>query len=269
MVSSECKTEQLIKVDSNYGITHLSLNNPAKKNALSKEMITQLVSALKTIAADVSQKVVVLKGENNIFCSGADLDWMRSGTNQVMQENISDAKLFFDLFSYMSNFPKPIIIWVEKFAYGGATGLLACADYVVANKDSIFAYPEVKLGLVPATIAPFILRKTGLSRTQAFMMSGETFSAKEAKRMGLIHEYCKPSDAEARISVLSQTFVKNSGEAMMACKHLLNKIVDRMEIDGAMEQICCQSIASARVSNEGQEGVNAFFEKRNPNWNKQ
>ncbi|MCU4175470.1 enoyl-CoA hydratase-related protein [Carboxylicivirga sp. N1Y90] len=269
MVSSECKTEQLIKLDSNYGITNVSLNNPAKRNALSKEMIIELVKALKAISSDASQKVVVLKGEGNLFCSGADLDWMRSGTNQDVKENISDAKLFFDLYTYMSNFPKPIIIWVEKFAFGGATGLLACADYVVANKDAVFGYPEVKLGLVPATIAPFILRKTGLSLTQAYMMSGETFSAKEAKRMGLIHEYCKTSDSEDRISVLSQTFAKNSGEAMMASKHLLNKIVDRMEIDGTMEQLCCQSIASARVSNEGQEGVNAFFEKRNPNWNKQ
>lgn len=267
MASSECNTSQHIKCESHLGIATVSLNNPGKKNALSKQMLIELLEALKSISKEKTLKVVLIKGEGNVFCSGADLEWMKTGAKQNKEENRKDAKLFFDLFAFMSNYPKPIIAWVEKFAFGGATGLLASADYVIANKDALFAYPEVKLGLIPATIAPFIIRKTGLSHTQAKMLSGETFTAKEAKKVGLINEFVKADKAQERVKQLSETFMKNSGEAMAATKSLLNQIASESIIDQAMEERCCQSIASARVSKEGQEGVCAFFEKRMPNWN--
>lgn len=266
MESLECKIKHTVELEQKNGISWLTLNNPEKKNALSKIMMEELVEKLKTISEDEQQRVVVLRGAGGVFCSGADLDWMHSGISQNMQQNMEDASLFYKMYSTLYYFSKPVIVWVEKFAFGGATGLIACADYTIAEKDSVFGFPEVKLGLVPGTIAPFIVKKTGFNHSKALMLSGETFSAKKAKKIGLINEICKVSESENRINTLARQYIKNGPEAITSTKHLLNRIVDNGELNDELANICCHSIASARISKEGQEGVNAFFEKRKPNW---
>ncbi len=266
MESLECKTIQSIKLDQEAGVSWLTINNPRKKNALSKNMIIELTEKLHLIAEDKSQRVVVLRGAEGMFCSGADLEWMRSGASNDIQQNLEDAMLFTRMYSTLYDFPKPIIAWVEQFAFGGATGLIACADYSIADKNSVFGFPEVKLGLIPGTIAPFIVKRIGIAQSRALMLSGETFSAKKAKRIGLINELCKSSEAEKRILKLTHQFIKNGPEAMASTKHLLNRIVDNGELNDELINQCCHLIASARNSLEGQEGVNAFFEKRQPNW---
>ncbi len=269
MEYSECKIDQNIKIDQDNGISWITLNNPTKKNALSISMINELIENLKAIAEDESKRVVVLQGANGVFCSGADLVWMRAGIQQNMNENMEDARLFYKLYSTLYYFPKPIIAWVQKFAFGGATGLIACADYTLAEKDSLFGFPEVKLGLVPGTIAPFIVKKIGFNHSKALMLSGETFKAKKAKKTGLINEIINPSESEDRIRKIAEQFIKNSPEAIASTKHLLNRIVDNGEFTDDLANLCCQTIASARISDEGQEGVTAFFEKRKPNWIKE
>nr|WP_319399094.1 enoyl-CoA hydratase-related protein [uncultured Carboxylicivirga sp.] len=265
----ECKTYQTIEVAHNNEISWITLNNPTKKNALSKLMIIELINELKHIIDNDEQRVVVIKGANEMFCSGADLDWMRIGIKQNIQENIEDANLFFRLYSTLYYYPKPVIVWAEKFAFGGATGLLACADYSLADKNCLFGFPEVKLGLVPGTIAPFIVKKLGFNQSKALMLSGETFTAKKAKKIGLINEVVKTEKSHERIFALAQQFKRNSPEAITSTKHLLNRIVDNGELNGELIDLCCRTIASARISNDGQEGVNAFFEKRKPNWIKE
>ncbi len=266
MAFSECKIDTSLILDQKDGVSWIRLNNPKQKNALSKNMITELIGTLKKISKDATQRVVVLKGEGGIFCSGADLDWMRSGIDNSMQSNMDDASLFYRLYSALYNFPKPIIVWVEKFAFGGATGLVACADYALADEDVIFAYPEVKLGIIPATIAPFVIKKTGPAQTKALMLTGEVFTATKALESGLLNEVCKSTDTEQRVIALAELFKKNGPEAIATTKHLLNRIVDDGELNDELANLCCHTIASARISKEGQEGVNAFFEKRKPNW---
>lgn len=266
MASSECKSEQTLILEHKDGMSWIKLNNPKQKNALSKRMIEQLLQALKSISEDDNQRVVIIKGEGGLFCSGADLEWMRSGIKNSIDTNMEDAALFYRLYSTLYHFPKPIIAWVEKFAFGGATGLVACADYAIAESDAIFAYPEVKLGLIPATIAPFVIKKTGISQTKALMLTGEVFSAEKAQASGLINEVCNTNESELRVLTLIELFKKNGPEAMAATKHLLNKVIDDGELNDELANLCCHAIASARISDEGQEGVNAFFEKRKANW---
>ncbi|WP_244826046.1 enoyl-CoA hydratase/isomerase family protein [Carboxylicivirga linearis] len=266
MESSECKTYTLTELEQKDAISWITLNNPQKKNALSATMISELIELLKEIADDENQRVVVIQGADGVFCSGADLDWMRQGVDQNLQQNMEDAQLFYRLYSTLFYFPKPVMVWVEKFAFGGATGIIACADYVLSDKNSVFGFPEVKLGLVPGTIAPFIVKKISFNHAKSYMLSGETFSAKKAKKIGFVNEIVKAENKEERIKVLAEQFKKNSPEAITSTKHLLNRIVDNGELNEDMANLCCHTISSARISNEGQEGVNAFFEKRKPYW---
>ncbi len=268
MASSECKTTTLVEWKKEGNVATLTLNNPAKKNALSKDMIKELLHQLRSIAEDDSQRAVVIKGADGIFCSGADLEWMKAGINQSMSENMNDASLFYKMYNTLYHFPKPVIVFIEQFAFGGATGFAACADYTIATKETQFGFPEVRLGLVPGTIAPFIVKRIGFTQSKELMLSGITFSSKKAKKIGLVNEVCEASEAQERIDSYLKNVLKNGPEAISTTKHLLNRIVDNENSQDEISQICCHSIASARLSEEGQEGVKAFFNKTKPNWNK-
>lgn len=250
-------------IDSVYWI---GLNNPGRKNALSKEGITQLTQTFERLKTNDTCRVVVLYGLNDCFCSGADLEWMRAAKNQDESLNLSDAALFYTLYQTLFDFPKPIVTWVQKVAYGGALGLLAVSDLVVADKEAVFAFSEVKLGLVPATIAPFVLKKVGLGATQALMLTGEVFSAKKAQKIGLVSEVLKSIKSKDKVVFISELLSKNGPKALQATKQLLHVIVEKEENKNQLQSICCQAIANARTSEEGQEGLNAFFDKRLPSW---
>lgn len=235
------------------------------KNALSKGMITCLMATLNKVQQDDKQKVVVIRGADNFFCSGADLNWMKEGLHQSDEQNKEDASLFYDLFQQLNTFPKPVIIWVEKFAMGGALGLLACADYVLADKTTKMAFTEVKLGLVPATIAPFVINKIGISNARALMLSAKVFTAKKAKQIGLIHEVADNKNMTKRIDELCEQFKANSPEALASTKHLVEQF-NKVNDEASIKDLCIEKIAASRNSEEGQEGVQAFFDKRRPNW---
>ncbi len=268
MVSFECKDKHLVELNQSKGVSRILLNDPHKKNALSKGMIYCLVQVLEQIALDDKQKVVIIRGAGGVFCSGADLNWMKKGLDQTEEENKQDAKLFYELFTVLFNFPKPLIIWIEKYAMGGALGFLACADYVIADNNAQMAFSEVKLGLIPATIAPFVIKKIGFSHTKALLISGITFSSKHARKIGLVNEVLSNKEIPQRINELVEQIKKNSSEAMAATKHLLNTLSDSNLLLSEANTLCCEKIATSRASNDGQEGVTAFFEKRTPNWYK-
>jgi methylglutaconyl-CoA hydratase len=267
MASLECNQKQLVEMNQSNGICRILLNDPVRKNALSKEMLKCLIYALEEIKNDERQKVVVIRGAEGVFCSGADLQWMKEGLEQTREENLTDAALFYQLFELMNTFPKPIITWVEKYAMGGALGLLACADYVVADKTAKMAFSEVKLGLVPATIAPFVINKIGASHARALMLSALTFTARKARQIGLVHETCSQTELPARIDELCETFKNNGSQAMASAKHLIHELGEANLIR-MHKNLCLEKIAESRSGEEGQEGVNAFFEKRRPDWNK-
>jgi len=267
MASSECNIKHLVELNQSNGVSRILLNDPLRKNALSKAMVQCLIGTLNKIKDDSRQQVVVIRGAKGVFCSGADLEWMRQGLNQSDEENLNDADLFYQLFELLNTFPKPILMWVEKYAMGGALGLLACADYVLAEKSAKMAFSEVKLGLVPATIAPFVIEKIGISAARAYMLSAEIFMAKEAKKIGLVHETANAKDITLRMDALIEQFKRNSPLAMAKTKELLQVLTSNANADIRKEK-CIKSIAQARASEQGREGVNAFFDKRRPNWNK-
>jgi len=266
MASSECKDKHLVELNQSNGVSRILLNDTHKKNALSKAMLHCLISTLEGIASDNKQKVVVIRGSGGVFCSGADLDWMKDGIKQSHEENKNDAELFYHLFTTLFNFPKPVVIWVEKYAMGGAIGLLACADYVISDLSAKMAFSEVKLGLVPATISPFVIKKIGLSHCKALMLTGSTFTAKYARKIGLVQEVLQAKAIPQRINELVEQLKKNSSQAMSTTKELLNTLVDTPHSFSETKERCCEVIATSRRTKEGQEGVTAFFEKRTPDW---
>lgn len=267
MAFSECSQKHLVELNQSNGVSRILLNDPHRKNALSKDMIRCLMHTLNKIANDNKQKVVVMRGSGGAFCSGADLNWMKKGLDQSDEENKNDAGLFYELFTQLYNFPKPLIIWVEKYAIGGALGLLTCADFAIAEKDVTLSFSEVKLGLVPATIAPFVVKKIGFSEAKYLMMSATIFTAKYGKKIGLINQVLPAKEIANRVDELVEQFKQNSSQAMASTKQLLNTIASQNDLEG-LKPVCCDKIALARTSNDGQEGVKAFFDRRQPNWNK-
>lgn len=250
------------------GICYLELNRPEKKNALNKKMILELLTFLEIHAESTQFKVLVVSGNDGFFCSGADLDWMKQGIEQSYKENLEDARLFSQLYAALWNFPKPIVVRVDKGAFGGAIGLMACADVVVTSPDAVFALSEVSLGLIPATVAPYILQKTGVSVARQLMLSAETFSGEEALRFNLAHVLAPADKLGIKTREVALRIARNSPSALKETKNLLNSLgCSVVSIDKEVERICNDLIAKARTSPDGQEGVMAFFEKRKPNWN--
>ncbi len=246
-------------------VGYLGLNRPDKRNALSKEMIRELIQTLEEQKSNQSFRVLVLYGKEDNFCSGADLEWMKQGKTQKKTENIDDAKSFIRLFESLNNFPKPVICEVAKSAFGGAVGLVCCADIVISGSSAKFGFPEVKLGLIPATIAPYVLSKMGNSNTRKRMLFPEPFSAQEAKEEGLVHFVVNDDEIRDKTISISKSIVNSAPAAMIQTKSLILSLNQDSE-DESNRLFCARIIASARGSLEGQEGVSAFFEKRRPVW---
>ncbi|PRZ00239.1 enoyl-CoA hydratase/isomerase family protein [Marinilabilia salmonicolor] len=249
-------------------VCYLEMNRPEKRNALNKELMVQLTDYLKSTADSNQFRVLMISGSNHFFSAGADLAWMKEGREQNETQNLEDAELFNQLYRTLSEYPKPIIACVEGGAYGGAIGLLACADIVTTTPDATFRFSETAIGLVPATVAPWVIRKTGSAFARSALLSGLSFSGTEALSSGLV-QYLFPKDKIVpKTREIANQIARNSPEATKETKNLLNRIDHQfVPIDEDLTQYCSTKIARARISDQGQEGVNAFFEKRKPSWN--
>lgn len=251
-------------VDNNIGF--LALNRPAKKNALNKNMIEEIIQLLRTHKANRSFRVLVIYGIGSNFCAGADLEWMKEGARQPKTQNINDAKLFNTLFETINNFPTPVICEVKNSAFGGAVGILACADIVICEERSIFGFPEVKLGIIPATIAPYIISKIGVSNARKRLLMPTPFSAQEAINEGLVH-YITPNDSIRKKTIeVARNVALGAPDALIQTKALIHSLNENVGDETSL-LYCARIIANARTSSEGQEGLNAFLEKRKPCWN--
>ena len=247
----------------------LELNRPEKKNALNKEMILHLIDFFSGTAESDQFRVVVLLGNNRFFSSGADLQWMKDAAIQSEKKNIEEAALFTKLYSTIYRYPKPIISCVEGGAYGGAIGLMACSDITVTTPDSSFAFSETRLGLVPATVAPWIIKKTGTAFAKWAFLTGKTFSGEVAQKNNLAQILLSNDEIIPKTRELAGNIAQNGPDAIKETKQLLNTIDDRIvPIDDDLNSYCAAAIARARTSEQGQEGVCAFFERRKPFWNK-
>lgn len=250
------------------GICYLELNRPDKRNALNKSMVVEMTRFFDETAQTRQFKVLVISGSGGFFCAGADLEWMKEGADQSMDENLQDARLFNRLYEKMDNYPKPIILRVDKGAYGGALGLVACADIVTTSPTAQFLFSEVRLGLIPATIAPYIVKRIGLPMAKQLMLTANEFSGTEAHRIQLVN-YLFPEDSlSVKTRELATKMAKNSPSALRKTKELVNRLGSSLvPISEKVQESCARQIAEARMSEDGQEGVSAFFEKRKPNWN--
>jgi methylglutaconyl-CoA hydratase len=245
-------------------VVTVSLARPDARNALNAGLIGELTRCMEELAGDDGVRVVVLTGEGDFFCAGADVGYMRDTANFSYEENMEDARELAAMFRAVEECPKPVVARVRGAAIGGGVGLVAASDVAVAEDGSIFAFSEVRLGIAPATIAPFVLRKIGPSHTRALFLTGERFDVQRAQAIGLVHEVASEGDLDAAVREKVEGLLAGGPGALAATKALLRELRDAAP--GRATEIMARRIAELRTGEEGQEGLGAFLEKREPAW---
>lgn len=249
------------------GVATITLNRPDLHNAFNDEFILELIKLFQTLANDNSVRVVVLTGAGKSFCAGADLNWMKRMAQYSEDQNYEDALKLSQLFQTLNSFKKPLIGKINGPAYGGGAGLVAVCDYAIAVESALFGFTEVTLGLVPAVISPYVIAKIGESYARSLFLSGARFKVHKAKRMHLIHKVVKESEMESSLNKVVANFLMAAPGATAHAKELISTVVKRKN-DRSFDLVdyTCRLIATLRVGEEGQEGMNALLSKSTPNW---
>ena len=250
--------------ESEKGIARVTLSRPDRRNAFDAVMVEEVRQVFHTLGQDSSVRVIVLAGAGETFCAGADLRWMGPDRAVTALEGRQDAERLLTMFRTIDECPCPVIGRIQGAAYGGGIGLIAVSDIAVAAADSTFAFSEVRLGLVPAVIAPFVVRKVGESFARRFCLTGESFSAAIARQAGLIHEVVEPAGLDALVTALAEQMARVAPQAARDTKALLRRL-SRVSTEEAWE-VCVDANLRARLSMEAQEGCRAFRERRAPLW---
>lgn len=245
------------------GVARLTLNRPDVHNAFDDVMIGELIAALTQAADDENARVLVLQSAGKNFSAGADLNWMRSMADKDYQQNIDDAGELSLLMQRLDELPKPTIALVQGAAFGGAVGLAACCDMVLAQPKTSFCLSEVKIGLIPAVISPYVVKAIGERQARRYMLTAERFFADDALQLGLVHRIV--DDFEGALNEWLEALLNNSPQALGACKQLIANVGSR-PVDDRVRRHTIEAIAEIRVSAEGQEGLNAFLQKRPAAW---
>ena len=242
----------------------LSFNRPEIHNAFNDVMIDELLEAFTMISKRREIRVVILTGSGKSFCAGADLNWMKRVKDYSYEENLKESLRLADLFYQIYSLPTPTIAKVNGAAIGGGTGFVAVCDLAIASESAKFSFSEVKLGLVPACISPYVIRKVGEGRCREFFLTGERLTAQKALKCGLVNQVVPPEKLDEAVYELSKQLLSSGPNALATCKELLEK-VPKMSFEEA-KTYTARVIASLRVSEEGQEGMTSFLEKRKPKW---
>ena len=245
-------------------IATLCLNRPETGNALNEALIAEMHQALDQIE-QTPTRLLILKANGKHFCTGADLNWMKQSKALSKAENHQDARQLARLIQRLDQFPAPTIVVIQGAAFGGALGLISACDIAIASKSAKFCLSEVKLGLIPAVISPYVVRAMGARQARRYFLSAETISSKQALHLNLIHERCKEQDLSSTVEALCHQILQNAPVAMAEAKQLIDN-VSNQPIDEHLIDLTCDRIASIRTSPEGQEGLSAFLEKRTPGW---
>jgi methylglutaconyl-CoA hydratase len=249
-------------------IATVKLNRPDLHNAFNDELIEKLTKTFHKLDQDKSVRVIVLTGNGKSFCAGADLNWMKSMVNFSMEDNLKDSQKLAKLFSTINQCSKPVIGSINGAALGGGVGLVSVCDYVVTASSALYGFTEVRLGILPAVISPYVIAKIGESHARAWFLSGERFNALKAKEMNLIHEIVELEELEKRTQQLCASFLKAAPLATSMAKELVFKVVEKAYKNTAseVESYTCKVIAEKRISPEGQEGMNSLLNKNKPSW---
>jgi methylglutaconyl-CoA hydratase len=245
-------------------VATLMLQRPEVHNAFNAAMIAELHTAFSELSRDAATRVVVLTGAGASFCAGADLTWMRDSLDWTHEQNVADAEQLAAMFEAAWTLPKPLVGRINGAALGGGAGLVACCDIAVAVNTARLGFSEVKLGLLPAVIAQYVVPKIGVSQARALFVSGERFTAERAFDIGLVHAVAQAEDLDATVAGLVQRLLSSAPAAAAAAKRLVDAMWT-LERDAARRYVV-EAIAAARTGAEGQEGVRAFLEKRAPRW---
>lgn len=250
---------------SDLGVACLTLNRTSKNNAFDDTMIEALIDNLNRLASQEGIRCLILKANGEHFSAGADLKWMQSMATQSRKKNQKDADRLALLMSTLDRFPHPTIAVVQGCAFGGALGLICCCDIAIADSNSQLCLSEVKLGLVPATIGPYVCRAMGVRQARRYMLTAERIDAQTAKQLGLLNLVVETATLDLQTKMLVQSLLANSPEALTQAKLLCHRC-DQQPIDDELIQYTSQLIADIRVSPQGQEGLAAYFERRPPSW---
>jgi methylglutaconyl-CoA hydratase len=245
-------------------VATVALARPEARNALNAALIGEVTRCFEELAEDEGVRVVVLTGEGPSFCAGADVGYTRDAAGFSYEENLEDARRLADMFLVVDDLPKPVVAKVRGAAIGGGVGLVSAADVAVAEEGTQVAFSEVRLGIAPATIAPFVVRKIGYSHARSLFLTGERFDAGRAREIGLVHEAVPEGDLDSAVEQVVARLLQGGPAAQAAIKEALRQVeaTEPMEALGIMTQL----IAELRVGEEGQEGLGAFLEKREPFW---
>jgi methylglutaconyl-CoA hydratase len=242
------------------GIAHVTLARPEARNAFDAETIERLHDIFARITGADDVRAVVLAGEGKVFCGGADIKWMRESLDLSFDANVADAERMSDMFRTIDNCPKPVIGQIHGAALGGGAGLAAVCDIAIAADDTVFGFTEVKLGIIPAVISPFVLAKIGASHARALFLTGERFDARRAKDIGLVHQVVPAVELGAAVEHCLEELFTGGPAAVRAAKLLIRRVIDNDYDDS--RAITARAIAQQRIGTEGQEGLRAFLERR-------
>jgi methylglutaconyl-CoA hydratase len=241
------------------------MNRPEKHNAFDDSVIAELREAFDDIAARDEVRVVVLASQGKNFSAGADLGWMKRMAEYDYEHNHHDAQLLAGMLKALHDLPQPTIARVQGAAFGGAVGLVSCCDMAVAGEGASFCLSEVKIGLIPATISPYVITAMGERAARRYFTTAERFRAVEGLRLGLVSEVVGEDELDAAVDTLVDALLQNGPQAVRAAKQLVADVAGR-EITADLIEDTCERIAQIRISDEGQEGLGAFLNKRKPNW---
>jgi len=253
-----------IQLEVSGGVARLAMNRPEVHNAFNDEELRELTEAVKMVAADPAVRVLVLTGNGKSFCAGADLNWMKSVLSYTAEQNKKDAAVLVDLMDMLEQMPKPVVGRINGTAVGGGVGLTAVCDIAVASSEAKFGFGESKLGIIPAMISPYVLRKIGPGPAREYFLTGDRFTAERAKEIGLVNEVVPPDKLDEAVNAKVASLLTSAPNAIAEAKKLI-RLVPGMNA-GEAREYTLSKIAELRAAPEGQEGMRAFLEKRKPNW---
>lgn len=255
---------EFLKIVRDGYVERVTLDRPDVRNAFNEHVIDELRQWADAIAADRSARVAVIAGAGKVFCAGADLAWMSKMASATHEENVRDAKAAAGMYGALDRLPIPLIGRIHGAALGGGAGLAAVCDIVVAETDAVFGFTEVKVGILPSMISPYVIAKIGRSAARELFLTGMRFDAARAKEIGLAHAVVASDALETTVERYVQEFLSAGPEAIATAKDLIREVSGRSAKD--VLDLTAETLATRRASPEGQEGIKAFFEKRKATW---
>ncbi|MET0857593.1 MAG: enoyl-CoA hydratase/isomerase family protein [Telluria sp.] len=256
---------QAIDITMHERVATVTLDRPDVRNAFNEATIAELALAFDELGRDEDVRAIVLAANGTAFCAGGDLNWMKQMAGYSDAENLADAAKLADMLRTIYLCPKPVVAKIQGDCYAGGMGLVAACDIAVAVDEANFCLSEVKLGLIPATISPYVIKAMGENAARRYFLTAERFSAREAHRIGFVHEVVPAADLDATVAAIIKALVGNSPNAVKEAKVLVRDVVGR-PVDNALLADSAERIAAIRASTEGREGVASFLEKRKPSW---